>query len=77
MNEFWTMLVGSVVYFMGILGAVQILDEVTCGHPDYHIEGLAAWPLVLGAVLWPIIMPVAGIAWVSGKSWIWWKWKRQ
>jgi len=65
-SEFWIMPVSSVVYFLGIIGAIQVL-----GLGDSLREGLLEFlRFFLGAVLWPITMPITGLAWLFGiKYW--------
>lgn len=52
----------SVAYILGVLGAIQ-----TSGHFMRDMEGAEAfWLFGLRVLLWPVAMPVAGLAWLFG-----------
>jgi len=62
----WTILCGSTVYLLGVLGAIQVLSEFLCGRKGLEIFLQCS----LGAILWPAVMPIIGLTWLFGvKYW--------
>ena len=63
----WIILGSAIVYLLGILGTVQILGLGDCLHEGF----MAFLRFSLGVILWPTVMPMAGLAWLFGtRYWV-------
>ena len=61
----WIILSSAIVYLLGILGTLQILVNFV------GESCMGIYQFYFGAILWPVIMPVAGLAWLLGiEYWI-------
>lgn len=61
----------ALVYVLGVIGAMQMLGHFMCDK-----KGIGALLLFLfSVILWPVIMPVAGMSWLwlGSNSWVAWK----